>query len=515
MSGVVNVSDKDSEQPKSADEQVPDIGFRLAVPDADPVVTPPGDTTDPETEPVELAEPADRAAAREIATVLSNSGPPGWRRLEAVFAMTTTAAFAEVRYSDDTRALRIEPAPEVLEQARRQRAMVADAAEEPWWRLLVRADSEGEPEIEYDFGDDPFPEGQLFEPDAYRLDLDEYPRDSLPVWLAAYISHDDRQSRTPQQAAQAARADREAGVWPDVAAGQFPAFPQLWARWACLAAGFVAARSEWGPRILPAMGLFESSRRGGSTLYSLPGGRAVLSGGVWEAPALDATYNEDAPMPGFFAGAPDWVANPVLNPRAGAGLLSFVYWWEAGRWYRGDSPDAEACVTAVPGVWTADTVAGLLAGLSATPPTAASRAAAVELVAAAELGIATRDTVTALFDEDTFDIDAAVHQLDTAGVLISLPVRISKNEAVHRVRTYIESRGLDTTGYPLDRLVGERISCGWMVYAPVPQGEMAVGRAIFYVADDGVLEQSSSSVAPAVFVAGFEQRFHDRRGVAV
>jgi hypothetical protein len=513
---VGNVSDKDSEQPESADEQTPDIGFRLASPDAGSEVTPPGDTTRPDDR-VEsgTGEPADRAAAREIATALGVSGPTGWQELDAVFAVTTTAVFAEVRYSDGTRSLRVQPASEVLQQVRSQRAMVAESADEPWWRLLLRADSGGGLDIDYDFGDEPFPEGQLFEPEAYRLDLDEYPRESLPVWLAAYISHGDRQSRTPQQAARAARADREAGVWADVAAGGFPAFPQMWARWACLAAGFVAARSEWGPRVMPAMGWFESSRRGGSTLYSLPGDRAVLSGGVWDAPALDATYNEDAPMPEFFAGAPDWVADPVLNPRARTGLLSFVYWWEAGRWYRGDSPDAEACATAVPGVWTADTVAGLLAGLASTPPTAQGRAAAAELVAAAELGLATRDTVTALFDEDTFDIDGAVYQLNTAGLLTSLPVAMPESEAVHRVRTYIESRGLDTTGYPLDELVGERISCGWMVYVPVPQGEMAIGRAIFYVADDGVLEHSSSSVAPAVFAGEFEQRFHARRKVSV
>jgi hypothetical protein len=44
---------------------------------------------------------------------------------------------------------------------------------------------------------------------------------------------------------------------------------------------------------------------------------------------------------------------------------------------------------------------------------------------------------------------------------------------------------------------------------------MAIGRAIFYVADDGVLEHSSSSVAPAVFAGEFEQRFHARRKVSV
>jgi hypothetical protein len=83
------------------------------------------------------------------------------------------------------------------------------------------------------------------------------------------------------------------------------------------------------------------------------------------------------------------------------------------------------------------------------------------------------------------------------------------------VRGYIESRGLDTTGYPLDQLVADRFSCGWMVYVPVPRGEIAIGRAIFYIADDGVLEHSSSSIAPTTFVKEFEQRYHERRGVTV
>lgn len=49
-------------------------------------------------------------------------------------------------------------------------------------------------------------------------------------------------------------------------------------------------------------------------------------------------------------------------------------------------------------------------------------------------------------------------------------------------------------------------------------GEMAIERAIFYVADDGVLEYSSSSVASVASVAfagEFEQRFHARRKASV
>ena len=89
---------------------------------------------------------------------------------------------------------------------------------------------------------------------------------------------------------------------------------------------------------------------------------------------------------------------------------------------------------------------------------------------------------------------------------------MSEEEAVFRVRSYIEGRGLDTSGYPLDQLIADRFSCGYMVYVPVPRGEIAIGRAIFYIADDGVLEHSSSSIAPTTFVKGFEQRFQERQG---
>ncbi|GAB2719098.1 hypothetical protein [Nocardia thraciensis] len=86
------------------------------------------------------------------------------------------------------------------------------------------------------------------------------------------------------------------------------------------------------------------------------------------------------------------------------------------------------------------------------------------------------------------------------------------SEAIDRVRAHVTDRRLDTTGYPLARLTAARIDAGWMVYVPVPRGEIAIGRAIFYVADDGVLEQSSSSVAPSEYVKGFRQRYHRRQG---
>lgn len=95
------------------------------------------------------------------------------------------------------------------------------------------------------------------------------------------------------------------------------------------------------------------------------------------------------------------------------------------------------------------------------------------------------------------------------------PPKLPRDEAITRVREYILDCGMDTAGYPLSKLVADRFSCGWLVYVPVPKGEIAIGRALFYIADDGVLEPSSSSVAPRMFVVGFEQRFRERQQVQV
>ena len=86
-------------------------------------------------------------------------------------------------------------------------------------------------------------------------------------------------------------------------------------------------------------------------------------------------------------------------------------------------------------------------------------------------------------------------------------------DAIESVRRHLADSDTDITGFPLDRLRAERFSVGWMVYLPTEPGEIAIGRALFYVGDDGVLEQSSSSVAPARYIADFEERFRRRHGV--
>ncbi|SUA76612.1 Uncharacterised protein [Nocardia otitidiscaviarum] len=383
----------------------PDIGFTLGA--AAPV---------PDIDPATRARQLTHRIARELAA----AGPRGWRRLDAVFALTVATEVVHVFFATDESTVRVQPPQSVLGLIREHRALAARLGDGPWWRMLVSLDDSGKLEADYDYGDVPFPDDYLFPAPAYRADLAEYPRTRLPVWLAAYVNHDGRQTRSPRTAFAQAGADRAAEVAATVADNEFPPFPLMWARWAVIAATFVGAESQWGPRVLPSLAWFEGAKRSGSTLYALPGGRAVLSGGVWDAPTLDAVYNAGAPMPRFYAGAPEWVANPVVNPRAANGLLSFCYWWENGHWYRGESPSATELASALPGMWTVETVVDLVSRLVAEQPTEQQRASVASLVSAAEAAAVSRDHLVETFgDTGSFDIDSALYQLTMAGVTVA------------------------------------------------------------------------------------------------
>ncbi|MBF6192913.1 hypothetical protein IU475_17190 [Nocardia beijingensis] len=448
----------------------------------------------------------------QVARELAAGGPAGWQRVDAVFALTVAAEIALAVYSDDQeRTARVTPDPEVVALVREHRQLAAGLEDGPWWRLLFTLTSDGRMEVDYDYGDEPFPDDQLFPPEVYLADLAAFPRDSLPVWLGAYLGHGDRQARPPRVAAAQARADREAGVRAVASEDELPPFPLMAARWAVLAAAFVAAESPWGPRLLPSVSWFEGAKRSGCSLYSLPGGRAVLSGGVWNAPELAAAYNDGVRLPDLYAGAPEWVAGQVLNHRCTSGLLTFCYWWENGRWYRGESPAPARFAEAMPGVWSSETVVDIVGGLLGDDANE-RRAAVGALVSAAETGGVTRDALAGVFDDERFDVDGAFFQLTMAGVTMTAPEPMSRADALARVERFLRDSGADLANYPLDDLRADRISVGWMVYLPVEPGEIAIGRAIYYVADDGVLERSSSSVAPSVYQAEFERRFRDRHG---
>ncbi|BCK56250.1 hypothetical protein [Nocardia wallacei] len=438
----------------------------------------------------------------EIAHELRLVAPPGWRRLEAWFAMTVVCETALMVVDDGTRPVRCDVPTAVWAAVRRHREASAKSGDGPWWRLIVRIDAAGV-EVVCDRGEEPFPGVQLFAPDAYRADLEAFPRERLPVWLAAYIRRENCVSRPPRRATDDARADRAAGVRPTQVTGELLDLSDLWARWAVLSAAFVAAGSSWGPRVCPSVGVFEGAGRSGSTLALLPGRRAVLSGGVWNAPALDAAYNAGAAMPKLFAGAPYWVSDVVLNTRVATGLLSFCYWWESGQWYRGESAPMTECAFAMPAVWTVETMVSVLADLGDAAP-----ASSQLLISAAQAGAVTREHIRSVFgDGDEIDCDAAFLQFAIAGLVAADNGGVSEAEAIALVRDRIRREGFGTTGFSLSTLTADRLSVGWMVHSPVRGDEFALDRAVFYVADDGVVEQSTESVSTSEYTAGFEQRY--------
>ncbi|MBO0880632.1 MAG: hypothetical protein J2P17_09860 [Mycobacterium sp.] len=347
-----------------------------------------------------------------IVQQLAQLGPPGWERLSAVFAFTVSAEVAQLRFWSDDQAGMV-PVPESIAQlVRQQREVAAAMPAGPWWRMLLTVTNRGEMTADYDYGDEPFPDDQLLAPEHYRNDLDTYRRNQVPVWLAGYTAG-PVQSRSPERAAADTAADTDAAR-TGTSSQDLPTLPDLWARWAVLSAVYVGVKSEWGPRIYPGYGWYESDHRSGSTLYVLPGNRAVVSGGKWNSALLENAYNGGQPLPELYTGAPDWVNDTVLNTRNRNGLLSFCYWWADEAWYRGATDTATEVGDSLPSVLTADQT--VQAMISQTSPGAEEHCHA--LLTAASNRTATHLDVAAIFtDHPDADVAAAVNQLSLAGLL--------------------------------------------------------------------------------------------------
>lgn len=347
-----------------------------------------------------------------IVQQLAQLGPQGWERFSAVFAFTVSAEVAQLRFwSGDSTGL--VPVPDsIAQRVRQQREVTAAMPAGPWWRLLLTVTNRGEMTADYDYGDEPFPDDQLLSPEHYRNDLDAYPRNQVPVWLAGYVAG-PVQGREPRQAAAGVAADSDAGR-TGVPTRDVPALPDLWARWAVISAIYVGLESEWGPRIFPGYAWYENDHRSGSTLYVLPRQRAVLSGGKWNSPLLEAAYHGGESLPDLYTGAPAWVNDTVLNTRYRNGLLSFCFWWADGQWHRGTSDTAGELDEPLPSVGVADRT--LQAIVSQTGPGTEDQCR--RLLAAAGAQIATHDEVAATFvNHPEADVAAAVNQLSLAGLL--------------------------------------------------------------------------------------------------
>ncbi len=355
-------------------------------------------------------------AARLIAPIvqqLAQLGPAGWEELSVEFAFTVSSQIAQLRFSSDDRTGLVPVPQSIADLVRGQREVAARMSDGPWWRLLVTVANSGETTVEYDYGDEPFPDDQLVAAEHYRNDLEAYPRTRVPVWLAGYVAGPAALGRDPSQAASAVAADTAAGR-AATAIENLPPASDLWARWAVLSAAYVGVGSGWGPRIYPGYGWHESDHRSGSTLVLLPGDRAVLSGGKWNSELLDAAYNGGEQLPDLYTGAPFWVNDAVLNSRIRNGLLTFCFWWADGHWYRGATDTSGELDASVPSIGTRDETIRAMVGQTG----AGTEDPCAALLTAATSRTATQDTLAAIFaNHPDADVDTAANQLSLAGLL--------------------------------------------------------------------------------------------------
>ena len=202
-----------------------------------------------------------------IVRQLAQLGPAEWDEFSAEFAFTISSEIAQLRFSSDDRTDLVSVPQSIALLVRRQRELAAQTPDGPWWRLLLTVTNRGETTVAYDYGDDPFPDDQLVAPEHYRNDLEAYPRDRIPVWLAGYIGGPATQGRDPRRAAAAVADDTAAGSTAEATA-DVPAVDDVWARWAVLSAVYAGIGSGLGPRINPGYAWYENDRSG-STLYVL------------------------------------------------------------------------------------------------------------------------------------------------------------------------------------------------------------------------------------------------------
>ncbi len=122
-----------------------------------------------------------------IAQELAQLGPAGWQEFSAEFAFTVSSQISRLRFGSDDREGIVAVPQSIVDLVRRQRGLAALTPAGPWWRLLLTVNNRGEVQVDYDYGDNPFPADQLVAREHYRNDLEAYPR-PLPAWLARYLA---------------------------------------------------------------------------------------------------------------------------------------------------------------------------------------------------------------------------------------------------------------------------------------------------------------------------------------
>lgn len=467
--------------------------------------------------------PDPRALVEQVVQSIAQAAPADWESMHAAFSFAGGAEIAQIVILTPDGPVRMPITSALIEPIRVHR--IRSIAEQgPWLRLLFDCDASGALQVQFDYGETRIPEDQLLPPEAYLRDFEEYPRADAALWLLAYMGNEGHQLRSAAQARQQETAVDDARLSDD----EIPPFARLWARVAVLSAVCRGANTSVGPRADPSFQLY-LGENGGCTLARLPGNRAVLSGGRDDSHLLAAAYKGAIVWPDLYRHAPTWLHNLYLDPRTARGLLSFCYWWDGDHWYRAELSEAtplaqgqdpwkqtDEIARGVPGVWSTDSTANLVKSVIASIGVELSdknHYAALDLVRAAEARIVSEAHLTGLFTgavPESFDLAEALAQFDATDVLLPNYRPIDQSTAKQLVVDFCYANGIDTTNYSLDRLVADRWDTGWQVFVPVAEGEISIGRSFFLVADDGVVEQASTSSPPSEIAYTFASRFAER-----
>ncbi|OHT81190.1 hypothetical protein [Mycobacteroides saopaulense] len=464
-----------------------------------------------------------KALVEKVVQSIAQAAPVGWESLHGAFSFAGGQEIASVVVGTPDGAVRMPITSDVIDPIRTHR-LISITERGPWFRLMFDCDSSGALQVAFDYGDNEIPVELRLPPEAYLRDFEEFPRPDAPLWLLAYMGNEGQQMRTAAQARAATTAVSEARQSDD----EIPSFAKLWARFGVLSALCRGSDAPVGPRADPAFQLYLGDN-GGSTLSRLPRNRGVLSGGGNHSPLLDAAYKGAITWPDLYRDSPPWVHNLYLDPRTANGLLSFCYWWDGHHWYRSSLPEAhpltqgetpwkptDEIARAIPGIWTAETTANLVKSILQridVEPSDKNHYAPIDLVRAAEARIVSENHLSRLFPDgvpDSFDIAEALAQLDATDVLLPYYPPIDQSTAKDLVIRFCQLNQIDTANYPLDRLVADRLDIGWQVFAPVADGQIAIGRMVFLVADDGIVDQASTSAPPSEIEYIFASRFAQR-----
>lgn len=375
-------------------------------------------------EPQRLLESIVRSLA-EAASVV-------WEQLNGVFSLAGDEEVMQAVALTSIHSHSIPIDSEIADMIRRHRR-ISIGPEGPWLRLMFECVRDGGLTVGFDYGAVELPSDHLLSGEAYQRDIAQYPRENVPLWLLAYMGNDGRQMRSAAQA----RATVSHGIGEvRVADDEVPQLPLLWARFAVLAAVGRGSNALVGAVTDPSFQRY-SGWAGGCLLARLPGDRGVLSGGSDSSHLLSAAYRGMMAWPDLYPGAPDWLHNLYLDPRAAAGRLSFCYWWLNGHWYRAElsgliaGADADAAwsygdetANGVPDLRTVEGAAEQVITVLRTigvEPNDGTTDAALRLVRAAEDRTASERHLVELFAEGvppTFDMAEALAQLDAADVLL-------------------------------------------------------------------------------------------------